>query len=64
MIYNFSVDIDADSKEEAERVMHERLMHDEDYGFRYQIVSFYGRERVFQVDELLNKVNRPGWEEV
>ena len=48
MIYNYSVDIDADSKEEADRVMEERLMHDEDYGFRYQIVSFWGRERVFR----------------
>lgn len=48
MIYNFSVDIDADSLEEAERVMNERLMYDEDYGFRYQIVSFYGKERVFR----------------
>ena len=48
MIYNFSVDIDADSKEEADQVMVERLMYDEDYGFRYQIVSFYGKERVFR----------------
>ena len=48
MIYNFSVDIDADSLEDAERVMNERLMHDEDYGFRYQIVCFYGKERVFR----------------
>lgn len=48
MIYNYSVDIDADSKEDADRVMEERLMHDEDYGFRYQIVSFWGRERVFR----------------
>ena len=37
MIYNFSVDIDADSKEEAERVMNERLLHDEDYGFPYSV---------------------------
>jgi hypothetical protein len=44
MIYNYSVRMDADSKEEADRVMHERLMHDEDYGFRYQIVSYYGEE--------------------
>ena len=48
MIYNYSVDIDADSKEEEDQVMDERLMHDEDYGFRYQIVSFYGKERVFR----------------
>ena len=44
MIYNYSVRIDADSLEDAERVMHERLMHDEEYGFRYQVVSFYGEE--------------------
>lgn len=48
MIYNYSVDIDADSKEDADRVIEERLMHDEDYGFRYQIVSFWGREKVFR----------------
>ena len=44
MIYNYSVRIDADSLEDAEQVMSERLMHDEDYGFRYQIVSYYGEE--------------------
>lgn len=48
MIYRYSVDIDADSMEAAERVMSERLMHDEDYGFRYQIVSFYGKGQVYR----------------
>ena len=48
MIYDYSVRIDADSKEDADRVIEERLMHDEDYGFRYQIVSFYGKEKVFR----------------
>jgi hypothetical protein len=44
MIYNYAVAVDADSPEQAEQVMSERLFHDEDYGFRYQIVSFYRKE--------------------
>ena len=44
MIYTYGIIIDADSLEQAERVMNNRLMHDEDYGFRYQIVCFYGKE--------------------
>ncbi len=44
MIYNYSVDIEAGSKEDADRVMSERLMRYENYGFRYQIVSFYDKK--------------------
>lgn len=43
-MYRYHVSIDADSREEADQVMVERLMYDEDYGFRYQIISFYGEE--------------------
>ena len=46
MIHRYSIDIDADSKEEADRIMRERLMHDEDYGFPYQIVSYYHEKEV------------------
>jgi hypothetical protein len=33
----FIVEVDGCSREEAERVMSERLDHDEDYGFDYKI---------------------------
>lgn len=43
-MYRYYVSIDADSREYADRVMSERMMHDEDYGFRYQIISFWGED--------------------
>lgn len=35
--YTFSVDVVASSLEEAYEVMAERLNHDEDYGFEYEV---------------------------
>jgi hypothetical protein len=39
-VFQFSVCIAADSLEEAEVVLCERLNHDEDYGFDYEITSW------------------------
>jgi hypothetical protein len=39
-IHQFSVCVAADTLAEAEQVLAERLGHDEDYGFPYEITSF------------------------
>lgn len=39
-IYQFSVCVAADTLAEAEQVLAERLDHDEDYGFPYEITSY------------------------
>jgi len=35
--YRYIVTVEASSREEAERVLAERLSHDEDYGFEYRL---------------------------
>lgn len=35
--YKFTVRVTASTRKEAERVMSERILHDEDYGFPYAI---------------------------
>lgn len=38
--FRYEVQIDADTAEQADQVIGERLGHDEDYGFGYRIVSW------------------------
>jgi len=35
--FEFKVSVTAETREQAEQVMAERINHDEDYGFDYQI---------------------------
>lgn len=35
--YTYEVTVDCDTEEQAEQVMDERLFHEEDYGFEYQL---------------------------
>ena len=36
-VYRYVVTVTCGSREQADRVMTERILHDEDYGFTYEI---------------------------